>query len=658
MAKRHLTAWLRPALALFGFTGILLLAGCGGGSGAPNNPYEPPPPVIPPLQILPGSIAVYPGTPSTLTITGGVAPYQAFSTDSTLLPVSTNVSSDTIVLAANNVTVLTTVQVTVRDSAGTTSLPVNVSINPAPLLPSLITVTGNPSPACSNTDNSVCSGGTGTATVKVTGAGGAGIKGRPVKFDVVQGSFSFVSTNPAQPLVNTLTVVTDSNGDAVVVLSVPANTPTQTGIVRATDVTSGNQITGNFQILQVTINGATLSVLPTGNTTITGPSTGVCSSGVSVTNYIFGGTPPYQVGVNFPGAVTLTGVPVLASGGAFTTITNGTCFINLTYVITDATGTTIPSGSYPTVTNQAGTTAPPPPPPTSIVVTPGAIAKNNCVPSNTFQFITTGGTTPYSVVVSSTTSATSPVTSPQTGVAAGQAVTVSGLTSPSTTTISVFDSSDPRQSGSVTIDCTGAPTPPPGSALVVAPINYNYLTSTCVNKTSNFVVTGGTPPYTAFFASGGTGATIAPTTIAGSGQGFSVTGLTDTALTTNITVVDSGAPQLQQVATISCPTGTSSPAMAVEPAGGYSYSINPVVVGTPNCATATSNFVVTGGTPPYSATFSVPGNVGVITPTSIPASGMGFSVTGLANTVQDNQITIKDSSTSQQLLVRTIRCTP
>ena len=44
MVERRLIAWLRSALALFGIAGILLLAGCGGGSGAPNNPYTPPPP--------------------------------------------------------------------------------------------------------------------------------------------------------------------------------------------------------------------------------------------------------------------------------------------------------------------------------------------------------------------------------------------------------------------------------------------------------------------------------------------------------------------------------------------------------------------------------------------------------------------------------------
>ena len=49
----------------------------------------------------------------------------------------------------------------------------------------------------------------------------------------------------------------------------------------------------------------------------------------------------------------------------FTTTTNGACFINLTYVITDATGRTIPGGAYPTVTNELGTAAPTPPPPTT-----------------------------------------------------------------------------------------------------------------------------------------------------------------------------------------------------------------------------------------------------------------------------------------------------
>lgn len=656
MVERRVTAWLRSALALFGIAGILLLAGCGGGGGAPNNPYEPPPPVIPPLQLLPSALTLYAGTPATLTIYGGVAPYRAFTTDASILPVAAVVSGDTIVLSANNVTTATTVNITVQDAVGTLSAPAAINVTPAPLLASLITINANPNPACASITGNLCSGGTGTATVKVTGNGGVGIPGRSVKFDVVQGSFSIVSTNPAQPLVQTLTVATDANGDAVVVLSVPPDTPTQTGIIRATDVASGNQITGSFVIQQITVGGLTLAVLPLGTTTITGPDNTRCSSGVTVTNYIFGGTPPYQVAVNFPGAVVLTGVPVLKSGGAFNTTTNGTCFIGLTYVITDATGLTIPAGAYPTVTNSLGTNPPAPPPPGAFTVTPGAIAKNNCVPANTFQFIMTGGVAPYSVVVTSSNSPTSPVLAPQTGIVSGQAVTVTGLTSPSNTTITGFDSSLPPQAVNVSIDCTGAPIPPPASPLVVTPANINYSSNTCAGKTSIFTVTGGTAPYTAFFASGGAGATVTV-----NGPTITVTGVTDGVQTNNLAVVDSGSPQLIQVATITCPAGPIPPAMAVEPAAGYTYPVTPPPPPAPPpplCSTATSNFVITGGTAPYTVAFSVPGTVGVITPTTVAASGQGFSVTGLAPVAKANQITITDSSATQQVLVRTITCTP
>jgi hypothetical protein len=659
MFNRYLNAWLRPACALLGIIGILALSACGGGNGAPNNPYAPPPPVIPPPSLLPQAITVYPGTPETLTISGGLAPFRVFSSNPSALPVVSITGSDSLVLAASNITTSTTVSITVQDSLGVVSAPASVIVVPAPLLPTGITVTANPNPACASTTNTVCSGGTGTATVKVSGNTGIGIPGRAVRWEVVQGPFSIVSTNPAQPLVNTLTVSTDTNGNAIVVLSVPADTPTTSGVIRATDMTSGNQVTGNFVIQQVTIGGEVLSVLPQGNTTINGPDNQHCSSGVSVSYFIFGGTPPYVVTTQFPQAVTISGVPVTKSGGGYTVTTNGACFINLTFTITDATGRTIPPGQYPTVTNQLGTNDPTPPPPTQLIVTPGAIAKSNCVPANTFQFIGTGGTAPYSAVVTSSTSATTPVLAPQTNISAGAAVTVSNLTSPSTTTIQLFDNSSPRQSGTVTIDCSGSGVPPVASALVVAPNNYNYSSSTCVNKTSNFVVTGGMPPYTVFFASGGAGATITPTTLTASGQGFTVTGLKDTALTTNITVVDSGSPQLQQVVTVTCPTGQSSPAMTVEPASGYTYSAanaDPAL----RCGTQTnvSNFVVTGGTPPYTVAFAQAGAIGVITPTTVLASGQGFAVTGLSPVSQVNQITIKDSSTTQQVLVRTITCTP
>lgn len=455
MVDRPFTAWLRPVLTLLGLAGLLTLAACGGGSGAPNNPYAPPPPTATPPTLLPATITVYAGSPTTLTISGGVAPYRAFSSDPTALPVAAVVSGNTLVLAANPVVQTTNVSVTVQDALGQVSLPAAVAVSPAPLLPSQISVTSNPNPACANTTGAICSGGTGTALVRVTGAGGAGIPGRQVRFDVVQGAFAIQTTNPGQPLVSTLTVVSDANGDAIVVLAVAANTPTQTGIIRATDLTTGNQVTGNFTILQVETGGQVLSVLPQGNVTITGPTVGVCSTGVPVTFYIFGGTPPYTVATQFPGAVTLAGTPVQTSGGAYTIITNGTCFINLTFVITDATGRTIPGGAYPTVTNEPGTTPIPPPAPGPVVATPGVFARTACVPANTFQFIITGGTPPYSAVVTQTGSPTAPVITPQTGIVSGALVTVSGITTGAATptVVSIFDTSAPAQTTSVSITC-------------------------------------------------------------------------------------------------------------------------------------------------------------------------------------------------------------
>src|SRR5512145_2994452 len=97
---RPFGAWIRPLAALAALAGAFLLGGCGGGSGAPNNPYAPPPTVPSPLSVLPPSATVYPGTPTTLTISGGTLPYRAFSSNPAVLPVAANVSGSQVVLVA------------------------------------------------------------------------------------------------------------------------------------------------------------------------------------------------------------------------------------------------------------------------------------------------------------------------------------------------------------------------------------------------------------------------------------------------------------------------------------------------------------------------------------------------------------------------------
>ena len=170
-------AWLRPLLGVLAIAGSLALSACGGGSRAPNNPYTPGPPVAVPLVVLPPDANVYSGVPTTLTVTGGVPPYFAFSSNTAILPVTQAVAGASVLLLAANVGSDTPVTITAQDAAGTTATS-TVNVRAAPLLPNLITITPNGDCAAGG---SLCSGGTATASVVVSGPGGGGIPGRLVK---------------------------------------------------------------------------------------------------------------------------------------------------------------------------------------------------------------------------------------------------------------------------------------------------------------------------------------------------------------------------------------------------------------------------------------------------------------------------------------------
>lgn len=453
MSLPRLTAWLRLGAALLATAGALALTACGGGSGAPNNPYAPGPAIPGPLTVVPLEAVAFAGTPLILSISGGTPPYQAFSSNPAALPVPQNVTGNTLALLANNVDAAQPANVTIRDAGGQTALS-EIIVRPAVLLPASLTIVPNAAP-CDGGD--VCSGQTSVASVRVTGPTGAAIAGRSVRFDVVQGDFSLQTTNPGSPLAQTQTVVSDANGDARVVISVAPNTPTQIGLVRATELSTGSQVTAQFIIAQVTSGEGVLSVAPSGNTVITGPAQNICSSGVRVSYYVFGGTPPYRVVVNFPDAVALVGSPVLVNGGGFEVITNGTCFTNLSFAITDATGRTITSG-LPTVTNNPGTqTVTPPPTVTPLQVqAPGAgsqTAPINCGPGATVPIVITGrapfsAASPQTIFLSPNPVATSPGT-----------LNVSGLSNhpdpvlTNTFTVTIGDASTPQQFATVTIFC-------------------------------------------------------------------------------------------------------------------------------------------------------------------------------------------------------------
>ena len=433
------TPWLRPILALLAFAGLLALGGCGGGSGAPNNPYAPVTPPPGPLFILPTAATVFSHTPATLTVSGGAAPYLAFSSSATILPVSQSVNGATVVLLANDVATDTPVDITVQDAIGQTAVS-KITVRPAPIFNTL-TITPARTACGANT---VCSGDTATASVTVTGAGGAGIPNRSVRFDVVTGAFAIQSNNPAQPLVATLTTVSDANGKAQVIIQAQVNAPTQSAVLRATEVATGNSIIGTFTIVQATDGTAILSVVPQ-TATINGADSATCSSGFRVDYYVYGGTPPYRVSSTFPAAITLVNSIVNASGGFFEAITNGACVNPLLFTIVDATG----RQTTAQLINVPGTAAPPTPPGPpvvpALVITPTTLAASSCS-GKTFLFLVTGGTTPYSATATPPAAAT---------ISASGVVTVSGLPSgASTTVVVVQDQSSPQKGVTATITCT------------------------------------------------------------------------------------------------------------------------------------------------------------------------------------------------------------
>ena len=390
MTLSPLTAWLRPMLSFLGLAGLLTLAACGGGSGAPNNPFAPTAQPASPLIVLPADVTIYPGTPTTLTISGGTAPFRVFSSNAAVLPVAQNVAGSTVLLLANAVSADTPTTVTVQDSGGQTTA-ATILVRPAALFPNALTVIAS-SAECGS--GNLCTGATGTVAVEVSGPAGSPGAGRQVRFDVVYGPFSILTSNPAAPLATTLTVTTDGSGRAQVGIQSVSDTPTAPAQIRATDLTSGQQQIANFTVVRTTTTD-NITVVPA-TSTIQGPFVNECSSGFRIDYYIYGGTPPYRVSSTFPNSVTLSTMTVNQNGGFFSATTNGSCVNPLTFTIFDAAGrqTTALLLNLPgTAVNPAN--APPPP----LVVIPTAVSNTACT-GKTFTVVVSGGTPPYNVLTS------------------------------------------------------------------------------------------------------------------------------------------------------------------------------------------------------------------------------------------------------------------
>jgi hypothetical protein len=444
---RPFGSWLRALSGLLAAAAVMTLTACGGGSGAPSQVLNPPAPAT--LAVLPAtSIDLYAGVPTVLTISGGVPPYIAASSNSAIAPVNTAVSGYTIVIVPNNVAADTPINVTIRDSAGS-SVIAQMTAHPSNIAASM-TVTPTSTETCG--ENAICSGQNGTASVKLQAPAGGPVVGRAVRFDVVAGSFGIVSTAPGTPLVTSFTVTSDTLGNASVLIKSAATAPTQRAQLRATDLTTGQQVLGDFLIQQV-IDGKTVLAVVPDTAKITAAYKGECSAGFVVDYYIYGGTPPYRVTSTFPTAVGLENPVVSASGGFFRTITNGTCFDPLTYSIVDATGLQTTA----TESNVEGTTDRPVVTPATLVITPttqkGTSTAGKC---GGFKFIVTGGTAPYNIYVSpSGTCSKSSGTGGCESTSGSQLPVTINDVSVGTSTVFVRDQGTPAQTTTATITCDG-----------------------------------------------------------------------------------------------------------------------------------------------------------------------------------------------------------
>lgn len=334
-----------------------------------------------------------------------------------MLPVTQNVAGNTVLLLANAVSADTSTVVTVQDSGGQTT-PATILVRPAALFPSALTVVAS-SAECGS--GNLCTGATGTVAVQVSGPAGAPGAGRQVRFDVVYGPFSILTSNPAAPLAQTLTVTTDGGGRAQVGIQSAVDATTAPAQIRVTDLTSGQQQIANFTVVRTTTT-TNITVIPD-TARIQGAFTDECSAGFRIDYFIYGGTPPYRVSSTFPNSVILSTMTVNQNGGFFTATTNGACVDPLTFTIFDAAG----RQTTATLQNVPGATprpAPPPPPPGTLTATP-PISSGACV-GRTFGVVITGGTAPYNVGLTGAAAST-PVITPATLEGPGT-VAISGLT--------------------------------------------------------------------------------------------------------------------------------------------------------------------------------------------------------------------------------------
>lgn len=358
---RSTGSWAKHAAIIAVLGGMGALLGSCGGSGAASTTVT-----GSAIQVLPGVADVFPGLPTDLTVSGGSGGYTSFTSNNIVIPAPT-VSGSKVTVLPNSVVADTNVTITVRDSAGATST-ASLTVKPT-TLNNTVTITPI-APSGTGCGAGLCSGG--DARVVVTAVlNGIKLINRPIRFDVFQGDFRFV-TPGTNVQVTSITVNTDEFGEAVARIQAIVTAPTQVATLSSTDTVTGLIRRTNFNIIQTTSGAGILSVLPSGSVTFTGakPAAGQpaqCPFGGVVDMYIYGGSPPYTVVSPLAQYLTVNPSVVTTNGGSFRVTQNGCGTGSL--IVTDAQNRFVESSSVIGVLGPAGD-APPPVVATSLSVSP------------------------------------------------------------------------------------------------------------------------------------------------------------------------------------------------------------------------------------------------------------------------------------------------
>jgi hypothetical protein len=437
----------KALVALAAIAATALLSGCGGGGA--QDPFAVTPTA--PLVVNPTSLSVYSNIPSVVTINSGVPPYQAFSSDSVVLPVVTSFGGTLLTLVPNNVSADTPVTITIQDSLGR-RVPIAATVKPATLvnqvaITPIITnprcgIEGTPALPGDTTGNQipVCTGETATASVIVRAANASPIPNRQVRFDVVFGAFKFVTDANGANASSTTTLTTDQNGRATTLMKIDDGVPSQSAVIRVTDLVTGNRVDTAFTIVQKIDGAAVLSVVP-GSYTGTAFYKGECG-GTSGDFLVYGGRPPYTARSSLPNAIRLSvggvigdPVTVAKSGGSFRASTSLASCVGYkgSIVVTDAAGQNV------TVTyeeKEGSNERPTPPDPNALVISPKDVSVT-CVNGRAIAFTVAGGVPPYVMTTnrpadSSVSGTTVTITNSATLISPTNVITVEVIDSKST----------------------------------------------------------------------------------------------------------------------------------------------------------------------------------------------------------------------------------